>query len=151
MNEYLRVARLYLVVLAIFTIGRLLTGFRGVPYEKGHHIFSLVTMSLLASIFYGAFCRKWRGYTVTRAMGLGLTIGIIGQSVILLMTVLSYALNVDTYFVNPRALNAIEKPPFGAALGGRVGGLVVNSVMTAIAAAIGWVLGAALPDGPKAP
>ena len=61
MNEYLRVARLYMVVLAIFTVGRLFMGARGVPYERGHHVFSLVTMSLMASAFYGAFCRRWRG------------------------------------------------------------------------------------------
>jgi hypothetical protein len=149
MNEYLRLARLYMIVLAIFTVGRLATGFRGVPYEKGHAIFSLVTMSFLACAFYGAFTRKWLGYSVAKAMGLGATIGLIGQIVILTMTVLSYALHVDTYFVNPRALNATENLSFGAALGGRIGGLVVNCVMCAIAAAIGWVMGMALPPPTK--
>src|SRR5260370_17318973 len=70
MNEYLRLARLYMIVLAIFTMGRLVTGFRGVPYERGHAIFSLVTMSFLSSALYGAFSRKWLGYSVTKAMGL---------------------------------------------------------------------------------
>jgi hypothetical protein len=146
MKEYLRLARLYMVVLAIFTVLRLATGFHGVPYERGHAIFSLVTMSFLSCAFYGAFCRKWLGYSVTKAMGLGLTIGLIGQIVILTMTVLSYALHLDTYFVNPRALNATETLSFGAALVGRIGGLVVNGVMCAIAAAIGWVMGATLPE-----
>ena len=111
MNEYLRLARLYMIVLAIFTVGRLATGFRGVPYEKGHAIFSLVTMTFIACAFYGAFGRKWLGYSVTKAMGLGLTIGLLGQAVILTMTVLSYALHIETYFVNPRALNATEPRP----------------------------------------
>ncbi len=150
MNEYLRLARLYMIVLAVFTVGRLAVGARGIPYERGHAIFSLVTMSFMASAFYGAFCRKWRGYSVTRAMGLGLTIGLIGQTVILLATVLSYALHVDTYFINPRALNAPGPIPFGQALVGRVGGLVVNCMMNAIAAAIGWVMGALLPDPGRA-
>jgi hypothetical protein len=149
MKEYLRLARLYMLVLAIFTVGRLATGFRGVPYERGHAIFSLVTMTFLACAFYGAFTRKWLGYSVTRAMGLGLTIGLIGQIVILTMTVLSYALHIDTYFVTPRALNATEPLSFGAALVGRIGGLVVNAVMCAIAAAIGWVMGTALPPPTK--
>jgi hypothetical protein len=149
MNEYLRLARLYMIVLAIFTVGRLATGFRGVPYEKGHAIFSLVTMTFLSCAFYGAFCRKWLDFSVTRAMGLGLTIGLLGQIVILTVTVLSYALHLDTYFVNPRALNATEALSFGAALGSRVGGLVVNGVMSAIAAAIGWVMGATLPPRNK--
>ena len=96
MNEYLRVARLYMIVLAIFTVGRLLTGTRGVPYEKGHHVFSLVTMTLLAAAFYGAFCRKWRGYGVSQAMALGAVLGLLSQVVILLATVISYALHADT-------------------------------------------------------
>ena len=145
MKEYLRLARLYMIVLAVFTVGRLATGFRGVPYERGHAVFSLVTMSFIACAFYGAFTRKWLGFSVARAMGLGATLGLIGQIVILTMTVLSYALHVDTYFVNPRALNATEPLSFGAALVGRIGGLVVNCVMCAIAAAIGWVMGAVLP------
>jgi len=152
MNEYLRLARLYMIVLAIFTVGRLATGFRGVPYEKGHAYFSLVTMTFLACAFYGAFCRRWLGYSVTRAMGLGATIGLIGQVVILTLTVLSYALHTDTYFSHPRAIagpNATEHLSFGAALGSRVGGLVVNAVMCAIAAAIGWVMGATLPPPSK--
>ena len=150
MNEYLRLARLYMIVLAIFTVGRLATGFRGVPYERGHAIFSLVTMSFLACAFYGAFSRRWLFYSVTKAMGLGLTIGLIGQIVILTMTVLSYALHIDTYFVNARALNAPGPLPFGEALVGRLGGLVVNSVMCAITAAIGWVMGTTLPEPTKA-
>ena len=118
MNEYLRLARLYMIVLAIFTVGRLATGFRGVPYEKGHAFFSLVTMTFLACAFYGAFCRKWLGYSVTRAMGLGATIGLIGQVVILTMTVLSYALHIDTYFSHPRALNATGAGPLRHGGGG---------------------------------
>jgi hypothetical protein len=153
MNEYLRLARLYMVVLAIFTVGRLATGFRGVPYEKGTDFFSLVTMSFLACAFYGAFTRKWLGFSMTKAMGLGATIGLIGQIVILTMTVLSYALHVDTYFVNPRALDPHGDPsvaiPFGVALGARLGGLVVTGVMCAIAAAVGWVMGAVLPPPTK--
>ena len=149
MNEYLRLARLYMIVLAIFTVGRLATGFFGVPYELGHARFSLVTMSLLSCAFYGAFTRKWLGYSVTKAMGLGATIGLIGQAVILIMTVLSYALHMDTYFVNQRALNATGPVSFGAAVVGRIGGLVVNCVMCAIAAAIGWVMGAVLPPPSK--
>jgi hypothetical protein len=146
MNEYLRVARLYVIVLALFTVGRLVTGFRGVPYERGHHIFSLVTMTFLAACFYGAFCRKWRGYGVTQAMAVGMTLGLIGQVVILLATVLSYAFHADTYFVNPRALNTTESVSFGTAVVGRIGGLVVNAIMSAIAGAIGWVMGSTLPD-----
>jgi hypothetical protein len=146
MNDYLRVARLYLIVLAIFTVGRLAMGARGVPYDRGHHVFSLVTMTLLASCFYGAFCRKWRGYGVTQALAVGMTLGLIGQTVILVVTVLSYAFHADTYFVNPRALNTTQAVPFATAVVGRLGGLVVNTIMSGIAGAVGWVMGTALPE-----
>jgi hypothetical protein len=155
-SEYLRVARLYMIVLAIFTVGRLLTGARGVPYEMGHHVFSLVTMTLVASAFYGAFCRKWRSYTVTRAMALGATLGLLCQAVVLLATVVSYAVGVDTYFVHPRAVTGSDAPgrlPFGQALLSRVGGAVINAALSAVAAALGWVMGQTLPGpapGPEA-
>jgi|SRR5438477_9182044 len=153
MKEYLSVARLYMIVLAIFTIGRLAVGFRGVPYEKGHAIFSLVTMSLMAATFHGAFCRRWRGYTVTQAMGLGATIAVLAQAVILVITVLSYALHLDTYFVNPRAIlgpSGAGPVGFGVALGSRVGGAVVNVAMCAVAAALGWIMGVTLPEPGRA-
>ena len=146
MNDYLRVARLYMIVLVIFTVGRLAMGARGVPYERGHHVFSLVTMTLLASCFFGAFCRKWRGYGVTQAMGIGLTLGLMAQLTILVVTVLSYAFHVDTYFVNPRALNAEAAVPFATAVVGRTFGLLVNAIMAAIAGAVGWAMGVTLPD-----
>ena len=153
MGEYLRVARLYAIVLAIFTIGRLAMGWRGVPYAQGHHVFSLVTLSLMASAFYGAFCRKWRGYYVTQAMGVGLTIGVLGQIVILLATLGSFAFHADTYFVNPRAVTGSDSASpvtFGQALGSRLGGAVINAIINAIAAALGWVMGAVLPERSEA-
>jgi hypothetical protein len=149
MSDYIRVARLYMIVLAIFTVGRLLMGARGVPYDKGHHVFSLVTMTLLASAFYGAFCRKWRGYTVTKAMGLGATLGLMCQVVVLVLTVGSYAVGADTYFVHPRAVtgsDAAGRLPFGEALLSRVGGAVINAALSALAGGLGWVMGATLPE-----
>jgi hypothetical protein len=146
MSENLRVARLYLVVLALFTVGRWVMGVRGVPYERGHHVFSLVTLTVLASVFHAAFCRKWRGYSVLQAIGLGITLGLMSQVVILLATALSYALNVDTYFVNPRALNVEAALTAGEALPRRLGGLVANTLFNGIAGGIGWVLGATLPE-----
>jgi hypothetical protein len=146
MHEYLRVTRPYMVLLAVFTVGRLVLGFRGVPYDRGHHVFSIVILSLLSSLFYGGFCRKWRGYTVAQALAVGATIGLMSQLVIFVLTFLSYALHIDTYFVNPRALNATGPISFAAAMAGRLGGLVINTATHSVAAALGWVMGATLPD-----
>ena len=43
MAEILKLARLFFVLLGIFAVGRWILGVRRVPYEQGHHIFSIVT------------------------------------------------------------------------------------------------------------
>jgi hypothetical protein len=146
MHEYLRVTRPYMVLLAVFTVGRLALGLRGVPYERGHYVFSIVILSMLSSIFYGGFCRKWRGYTMAQALAVGATIGVLSQTVIFVLTFLSYALHVETYFANPRALNSDVPLSFAAAMAGRAAGFLFNTVSHAVAAGLGWVVGAALPD-----
>jgi hypothetical protein len=121
-----------------------------VPYEKGTHIFSIVTLTLFAAIFYGAFCRRWRRYRLAQAALLGVTFGVISQIVIILSTVASYSFGIDTYFNHPMALKG--QPAGGAAisfveaLGLRAGGLVANIILNAIAGALGWVMGALLPE-----
>jgi hypothetical protein len=145
MKDYQKLARPYLVLLAIFVVGRWLTGL-SVPYERGHQVFSIVILTFNAAVFYGAFARRWRGYSIVRAMALAAFLGLMSQLAILGATVLSYALGVDTYFTHPRALNVEAPLPFGEALKARIGGLVVNPIVTAIAGAIGWVLGALLPE-----
>ena len=47
LREYLKVARPFLVLLAIFAVGRWSMGVAGVDYTKGHHVFSLVTLTVL--------------------------------------------------------------------------------------------------------
>jgi hypothetical protein len=146
MKENLRLARPYFILLAIVTVGRWLQGTFGVPYAKGHHVFSIVILTIFSTIYYGAFVRRWRGYRLFQAMLLGLTLGLASQIVILLATVVSYALGLQTYFNNPRALNVEEAIGFGRALGIRFGGLLGNSVFAAIGGGLGWVLGGALPE-----
>jgi len=147
MAEHLRLARLYLVMLAIVTFGRWVLSFR-LPYDKGTDVFSIVTLTLFASLFYAAFARRWLGYRVLQAVELAAVLGLLSQVVILLSTVASYALGIDSYFNHPRALNQPEAVPFGRAIGIRMGGLVANTVFTGIAGALGWFLGAVLPASP---
>jgi uncharacterized membrane protein YagU involved in acid resistance len=151
MAENLRLARPYLLLLALCTVGRWLMGTFGVPYVKGHHVFSIVILTLYAAIFYGVFCRRWRRFRLWQAAGLALTIGFISQVVIFAATVLSYALGLHTYFNNPTAMlgpdgAALTEVPFSQALLTRVGGLIVNPIMTGIAGAIGWAIGGLLPE-----
>jgi hypothetical protein len=146
LREFLRLARPFLVLLAVFAVGRWWVGVRGLDYTKGHHIFSLVTLTALGCIFYAAFARRWLGYAIMRAVGLGMTLMLCTQIVILFLTAVSYLLGMNTYFNHPTALNAEGPVAFGAAMGGRLGGLVANTLFAGIAGAIGWVLGAALPE-----
>ena len=148
LREYLKIARPFLALLAIFAVGRWIIGVRGLDYTKGHHIFSLVTLTLLGTIFYAAFARRWLGYPIMRAVGLGMMLGLSAQLVIFFATALSYMLGMHTYFNHPTALNAEAPMAFGEAMGRRVGGLVGNTVFSGISAALGWFLGGTLPDEP---
>lgn len=146
MAEYFRIARLYMLLLAIFTVGRWIQGVAGTPYERGHQVFSIVTLTILSSLYYGAFCRRWRGYRLFQAAVLGLLLGLMSQVVIFAATLLSYGLDIDTYFRNPRALNVDAPIGLGAAMATRLGGLVANSVSTSIVGMLGWAMGGLLPE-----
>lgn len=146
LREYFRLARPFLVLLAIFAIGRWTIGLRGLDYTKGHHIFSLVTLTLLGAAFYAAFARRWLGFPIMRSVGLGMTLGFCAQLVIFVLTAVSYILGMDTYFNHPTALNSTAEVAFGTAMAGRLGGLVVNVMLAGIAGALGWFIGGLLPE-----
>jgi hypothetical protein len=145
MADVLRVARLYFVLLVVVAGGRWLMGSFDVPYEKGHHIFSIVILTAFSCLYYGAFLRRWRDYRLMRAALVGLVLGLASQLVILVLTVASYGLGLETYYNHPTALNAPEALAFGPALMARVIGLVGNPIGAAVVASLGWALGALLP------
>ena len=146
MAEHLKLARLYLLILAIVTVGRWSLGFRHVPYAQGTDKLSIVMMTLFASIFYAAFTRRWLGYRILQAVTLAMLLGFLGQVVVFLSTVASYALGIDTYFNHPKALNLEAAVGFAQAMGIRVGGLVANTILNGIAGALGWAMGGVLPS-----
>lgn len=146
MAQTLSLARLYFVLLAIFTVGRWLMGTSGVPYDHGTGVFSLLVLTTNCAFFYGAFCRRWLDFRVLKAIQTAAFMGVVTQAVILLATVLSYALGMQTYFNHPRALNAAEALTLAQALPVRLGGLVGNTILASIAGALGWALGALLPE-----
>jgi hypothetical protein len=158
MTEFLKVARPYFVLLAIFAIARFLQGPFGVPYGRGHHVFSLVTLTAFSCIYYGVFTRRWRGYRLMQALLLAFALGVISQLAILALTLLSYALSLETYFNHPVALNirplsemdlrpGLPEPvALGQAVANRLGGLIGNSIFAGILGAIGWTVGGVLPE-----
>lgn len=147
MGAYLRLARFYLALLAIFAIGRWLLGTSlHVPYEKATDKLSIVIMTLFASVFYAAFCRRWRGFGILEAIAFGALLGFLSQVVIFSATIASYALGLHTYFNHPIALNSDAPLPFAGALVRRAGGLLGGVVSNGIFGAVGWLLGGLLPD-----
>ena len=147
LREYARLARPFFVMLAIVAVGRWLQGTAfGVPYEKGTHVFSIVTLTLFASLFSAVFARAWLGWRLAKATGFAMFMAVVAQAVILLSTAASYALGVPSYFSHPTALNQPEAVGLAQAMGIRAGGLVVNALLNGIAGALGWALGGLLPS-----
>jgi hypothetical protein len=126
MGIYFRYAKFAIVWMVVLFLGRIILGARGVPYEQGTHIFSMVTFSYIAALFYGAFSRRLWGLKAPQAMLTGAAIALSGQVLIFLATVFSYVAGVDTYFNHPTALNVPEAIPLTQALGARGLGLVIN-------------------------
>lgn len=145
MSEYIRFARLAILLLVLFLIGRLVVGAMGVPYERGTGIFSMVTLSWILSFVFAAFSRPLRGYSWKRAVMLGATIVLSAQILIFLTTVASYLVGAETYFNHPTALNVPEPISLVAALPIRLGGLVANTIIGSIWALLGWLGGKLLP------
>lgn len=147
MGAYLKLARFYLALLAIFAVGRWLLGTAlQVPYEKATDKLSIVIMTLFASVFYAAFCRKWRGFGILEAIAFAALLGFLSQVVIFCATVASYALGLQTYFNHPIALNSDAPVPFAAAIVRRAGGILGGVVSNGIFGAVGWLLGGLLPE-----
>jgi hypothetical protein len=147
LKEYARLARPYFVLLAIVTLGRWMMGnLFDVPYSKGTDKLSIVTLTLFASLFSAAFTRRWLGYRLAQAAGFTMFMALVSQIVVLLSTVISYGLDIPSYFREPMAIaRQTEAIGFGAAMVARLGGLVVNTLINGIAGAVGWALGGLLP------
>lgn len=146
MGSYFRRVRFAILFLILLAIGRLILGARGVPYATGTHVFSLVTFSYFASLFFGGFSRSVWGYRLSQALMLGVAIGLSAQILIFVATLVSYLAGVETYFNNPAALNVTEAIPLGQAMVARLIGLAVNTIANTIAALIGWSLGKLVPE-----
>ena len=146
MSEYIRFARLAILMLVLFLIGRLIVGATGVPYERGTGVFSMVTQSWILSFVFAAFSRPLRGYGWKKAVMLGATIVISAQLLIFAATVVSYLVGAETYFNHPTALNVPEPVGLVRALGIRAFGLVVNTIVGGvILGSLGWLAGKLLP------
>ena len=146
MSENLKLIRFYLVLLAVFTIGRWGLSLGGADYNATHQVFSIVILTVISSAYYAYITRNFAGGGLKRALTLGALLGVISQVVILVSTALSYIMGMETFFNAARALNVEAAIPFGEAMGARAIGLVANVVLNVISAALGYAFAAV---GPK--
>lgn len=145
----LRFVRLPWLLLLIFALLRFWLGLRGVPYApRGNAMFSVVVLTLVSAIIYGALSKRVGGFGWGGTILVGLFIGLFAQALVFALTVISLAGHFDTsYYLNPDALNIKEGDPvtMGFILTARTGGLVVNSILAIVAASIGRLLAPLAP------
>jgi hypothetical protein len=153
-GRVLRFVRLPLLLLLIFAIARFMLGANGVPYApRGNAMFSIVGLSFVSAVYFGALSRRIGGFGWGGTALVGLSIGLWAQILIFTATWLSYAMGIETsYFRHWDALNAPEGTivPMATAIQARAGGLVVGPLIVIVPALIGRLLSALAPE-PGAP
>ena len=150
-NSVLRFVRLPHLLLLIWTVARFSLGLAGMPYApRGNAMFSIVGLTLISCLYYGALSRNVGGFDWKGTAAVGIAIGLLSQILILVATMVSYAANLNTYFLHWDALNIPEgsTPLFGQILGTRLGGLIGGGVIApALVALLGRALGGLAPHG----
>ena len=152
-KKVLRFVRLPFLLLTLFAIGRFAVGANGVPYApRGNAIFSIIALTYVSSIYFGALSRKVGGFTWGGTVLVGYTIGLYAQILIFVATWLSFAMGIEnSYFRNP---DALQQPlgtvvSMGVAMQTRLLGLVAGPIPVVVMAAIGRALSALAPEAEK--
>jgi len=153
-GRVLRFVRLPLLLLLIYAIARFTLGAKGVPYApRGNAMFSIVGLSFVSAVYFGALSRRIGGFGWGGTALVGLSIGLWAQILIFTATGLSYAMGIETsYFRHWDALNVPEGTivPMATAMQTRAGALVVGPLIVMVPALIGRLLSALAPE-PGAP
>jgi len=146
MDEKARLFRFYLVLLAIFTVGRWGLSLAHADYDKTNQVFSLVILTNLSAAYFGLMTRAFLGGSWKDAMMAGVKLAVASQIVIFVSTAISYGLGMETFFNAPRALNVTAPIGLAEAMGRRVVTFVVNCILNGIIGAIGYgIAGVAKP------
>src|SRR5512139_1812068 len=137
-GRVLRFVRLPLLLLLVFAAARFALGANGVPYApRGNAMFSIVGLTIVSCVYFGAMSRKVGGFGWGGAALVGATIGLFAQVLIFTATWLSYAAGIETsYFRHWDALNVPEGTivPMATAMRTRAGGLVVGPLIVMLPA-----------------
>ncbi|HEX5000497.1 MAG TPA: hypothetical protein VFY29_19900 [Terriglobia bacterium] len=148
-SSVLRFVRLPHILLLIWTVGRFALSLSGLPYApRGNAVFSIVGLTIISCLYYGAISKTVGGYDWKGTALVGIAIGLFSQILIFAATAISYAASLNTYFLHWDALNIPEgsTPTLGQILGARGGGLIAGGVIIpSLVALIGRAFAFAAP------
>jgi len=149
-GRVLRFIQLPLLLLFIFAAMRFTLGARGVPYApRGNAMFSIIGLTFVSSVYFGALSRKVGGLGWGGTALIGYSLGLWAQILIFTATYVSYAAGIETsYFRHWDALNVPPDTivPMADAMKTRAGALVVGPIFAIIPACIGRLLSVLAPD-----
>lgn len=142
LSAVLRYLRLPFVLITIWALGRFVIGFYAEFSPRTNATFSVVVMTLITSLYFGAMSKSvggldWKGTALA-----GAAIGVWAQLLIIVFTVVSLAGGFNSYYVHWDALNVPEgtEITWGLAVGARGPGLVINAIIAALEACVGRLL-----------
>ena len=145
----LRFVLLPMVLILIFAVIRFLAGpVFGASYGPRANSISVVVLTFISSVLFGALSRKVGGFGWLGTALVGLVIGLWSQLLIFTATAVSFAAHLNTFYTHWDALNIPEgtTATMAQALTTRAGGLFFGSITCAVLACLGRLL-----FGPLAP
>jgi hypothetical protein len=151
-SQVLRYVRLPLLLILLFAVFRFILGLRGVPYApRGNAMFSVVGLTFISAVYFGAMSRKVAGFGWLGTAITGLVLGLWSQILIFIATAISLAMHLNTYYVHWDALNLPEgtTATMAQAMTTRTGGLIIGSIICAILACLGRLLFSMLAPTPR--
>jgi uncharacterized membrane protein YeaQ/YmgE (transglycosylase-associated protein family) len=152
-SQVLRFVRLPLLLILIYAVMRLIIGLRGVPYApRGNAMFSVVGLTIISSLYFGALSRKVGGFGWLGTVLVGFIIALWAQILIFALTLISYSAQLsNSYYLHWDSLGLKESTPISMnqLLAIRGGGLVVNIILGIVAALLGRALFGVLAPTPR--
>ena len=134
-------ARLPLLLILIWAVLRFLMGpVFNQPYApRGNAAFSVVAVTLISCLIYGAMSGRVGGFGWLGAFLVGVVLGLFAQALIFTATLVSIAAGINSYFIHWDALNIPEgtTATMSEALTARAGGLFFGTLFAGVFALVG--------------
>jgi hypothetical protein len=147
-SRVLRYVRLPLVLLVLWALLRfmLLPVFH-IPYApRGNAMISVLGLTLISCLYFGAMSRRVGNFSWVGTILGGVVIGFWAELLILIMTLISLAAGIESYYIHWDALNIPEgtHATMAQAMATRAGGLIAGPILGIIMALIGRAVFSAL-------